>query len=331
MKLWEIEAPRKLTYTTVPDPAPGVGEALISIDFTGVSPGTELFAFRSGPTEMMTAPGYLATGTVADLGSGTTGIALGTRVLLSAPHGSMAVRSVDKLTPLPDDVGSDVACFTHLASLGHRCLHAGGYRPGDDVAVVGAGLVGVCTALVANLAGARVHSLDVLAERLALPQRLGIAVYDAGSAKLVDDITSASLQGIDLVVDTSGHWSGLYTATKVARHGSTICVLGVNRTLPSPETGQQLFDELFSFPSRFHYEGLTIVGCGGHPATADTPGTWFSKRAYEYLLGAMSDGRLDLDPLLTDHIEPSALDSLMGDIDAGQFSGLGAVLDWSAA
>ncbi|MFI0425033.1 hypothetical protein [Spongiactinospora sp. 9N601] len=50
--------------------------------------------------------------------------------------------------------------LTFLTSLGLLCLHAGTYQPGENVAVVGLGGVGVCAALVAALYGTRVHAVD---------------------------------------------------------------------------------------------------------------------------------------------------------------------------
>lgn len=329
MEIWELVGPRELEMRSRPDPEPGEGEVVVDIGCTAVSPGTELYAYRSGPTSMMVAPGYLAVGTVRSVGAGGDAGLAGRRVLLSAPHGSVARVDATGVTPIPDGVDFEGAVFTHLASLGHSSLHSGDYRAGDDVAVVGAGLVGMSTALVAAMAGARVHVIDIDPVRLELPERLGFDTYDAGSDDLGETIRAASVAGPAIVVDTSGSWSGFLTAVRIARKGSRVCVIGVNRALPTAEIGQEIFDELLTFPARFHYEGLRIIGCAGHPPKGDLSGDdWTSGRCRSYLLEAMAQNRLDLTPLVTKRVTPGDLPSVMESFDTGGDRPFGVVLDW---
>lgn len=329
MDLWELTAPGEMRLGSHPDPEPGPGQVLVELACTAVSPGTELHAYRSGPSAMMTAPGYLAAGLIRSVGPGAEGTEVGSRVVLSAPHGSMAVVDAATVTEIPDGVPFETASLTHLASLGHACLHAGGYRAGDDVAVVGAGLVGMCTALVAELSGARVHVLDILEERLDLPRRRGLFAHRADRDDLAEQFAEVSATGPAVVVDTSGSWSGLHSATQISRKGTRICVLGVNRQPPPAEVGESLFEELLTFPARFHYEGLHFIGCSGHPR--GEPGfadDWTQDRGRTYLLEAMARGRLDLGELITDRVAPDELASVMDAMDHGDPGSLGVILDW---
>ena len=332
MQRWDLDAPRSLVLRTLPDPEPLASDVVVEIACTAVSPGTEVHAFRSGPTDMMVSPGYLAAGTVRAVGAEVVDVRPGDRVRLAAPHGSVAVVEAASVTVLPDDVDFAQACFTHLAGLGHYCLHAGDYRAGDDVAVIGLGLVGMCTAAVATLVGARVHALDVAPERLALATDHGFAAYDARDPREHERAQAAALGGIDVVVDTSGAWTGLLTAARVARKGTRISVLGVNRRPPDPQVGAELFDELLSFPSRFHYEGLRLTGCGFHPRQdSELSAEWTAERCYRYLLDMMATGRLDLGGLITDRIRPGELGMVMQELDEGSPGRLGIIVDWSVA
>jgi threonine dehydrogenase-like Zn-dependent dehydrogenase len=329
VEIWELVGPRELEIRSRPDPEPGEDEVVVDIACTAVSPGTELHAYRSGPTSMMVAPGYLAVGTVRSVGSAADPDLGGRRVLLSAPHGSVARVDATSVTPIPDDVDFAGAVFTHLAGLGHASLHSGDYRAGDDVAVVGAGLVGMSTALVAEMVGARVHVIDIDPVRLELPARLGFDTYDAGSDDLSETIRAASVAGPAVVVDTSGSWSGFHTAVRVARRRTRVCVIGVNRSLPTAETGREVFDELLTFPARFHYEGLRIIGCAGHPRQGDPSGDdWTLGRCRSYLLEAMAQGRLDLTPLISERVSPGDLPRVMDSFDAGDERPFGVVIDW---
>lgn len=329
MHLWELTAPHEMRLGSHPDPDPGPGQVLVEVACTAVSPGTELHAYRSGPSAMMTAPGYLAAGFIRSVGSGVEGSEVGRRVVLSAPHGSMAVADAATATEIPDGVPFETACLTHLAGLGHACLHAGGYRAGDDVAIVGAGLVGMCTALVAELSGARVHVLDIDEGRLDLPRRLGLLAHRADRDDLAERFADVSAAGPAMVVDTSGSWSGLHSATRISRRGTRICVLGVNRQPPPADVGASLFEELLAFPARFHYEGLHFIGCSGHPRGEPTSvDEWTQGRGRTYLLEAMASGRLDLGELITDRVAPDELASVMEAMDRGDLRSLGVILDW---
>lgn len=329
MEVWELVAPRELELRSRPDPEPGEGDVVVDIACTGVSPGTELYAYRSGPTSMMVAPGYLAAGTVRSVGATADAGLVGRRVMLSAPHGSVARVDATSVTPIPDGVDFEGAVFTHLAGLGHASLHSGDYRAGDDVAVVGAGLVGMSTALVGELVGARVHVIDIDPVRLELPERLGFEVYDAGSDDLGESVQAASVAGPAIVVDTSGSWSGFHTAVRVARKRTRVCVLGVNRVLPNAETGRGVFDELLTFPAKFHYEGLRIIGCAGHPREGDLSGDdWTLGRCRSYLLEAMAQGRLDLTALISERATPADLPRVMKSFDTGEDRPFGVVIDW---
>ena len=332
MRTWEIAAPRELVFREQPDPQPGPEDVLVEIVCSAISPGTELHAYRTGPTEMMTSPGYLAAGTVIARGSEVDSVEVGARVRVSAPHASLALVPADGVTVLPDAVSFEEGCLTHLAGLGHYALHAGDYRAGDEVAVVGLGLVGMCSASVAELVGARVHGLDVVGSRLGRASDLGFATYDATDPAFAEAVSEASFGGIDVVIDTSGSWSGALTAVRVARKGTRISMLGVNRRPPDPEVGAELFAELLDFPARFHYESLRLTGCSFHPRSAVEPSAaWTAERCYRYLLDAMAAGRLDLGPLITDRVSPEEVGPMMEALDRGNLDHLAVIVNWRAS
>lgn len=330
MKRWKIVAPRALELLELDDPTPGPDEVLVRITHSVVSPGTELYAYREGPNPMMTIPGYLSAGEVMAVGPGVDEVSVGQRVRLGGPHESLTVARAKDVVPLPDGLDPALGALIHLPSLGHRCLHVAGYRAGDDVAVVGLGLIGVATALVALRSGARVHGLDVVPDRIEFARSLGIAAYDAREEGFADRVAAATLRGIDVVIDTSGGWSGLLTALKLTRRGTSVSVLGVNRFLPDASTGQALHDEMMTFPARFHYDAVRIIGGGGHPRQATVAQEdWSSERAYAYLLDEVVAGRLDFSPLIQERITPDRLPEVMSAFDEGRSDAIGVAIEWS--
>lgn len=103
------------------------------------------------------------------------------------------------------------------------------FQPGDTVAVVGAGPVGLCSAMAADVLGAsQVIVVDKVAARLKEAEKLGAVGVNAGSddpADAVLDLTD--WRGADVVIDAVGHESALLTACGLARSGGSISIPGV--------------------------------------------------------------------------------------------------------
>ncbi|MFT4397873.1 alcohol dehydrogenase catalytic domain-containing protein [Gordonia lacunae] len=102
-------------------------------------------------------------------------------------------------------------------------------QPGDTVAVVGAGAVGLCAAMAAKALGAaQVVVIDRVKERLKEAERYGAIAVDASEddpADAVLDLTD--WRGADVVVDAVGHESALVSAIALTRAGGTLSIPGV--------------------------------------------------------------------------------------------------------
>ena len=148
----------------VPDPGPG--EVLVRTLRSGVSRGTEALVFRGGvPRDqraVMRAPfqegelpgpvkyGYLNVGVVE---AGPPNL-LGRTVFCLYPHQSAYVVPVGSVVVVPDDVPPDRAVLAGTVETAVNALWDAAPLVGDRVAVVGAGMVGLCTArLLAGIPG----------------------------------------------------------------------------------------------------------------------------------------------------------------------------------
>ena len=165
----ELGSPDVITYGELPRPVPGPTDVLVRVEAVAVDP-VDTFV-RSGayrtPTPFPFVLGRDLVGTVADIGPGATGFAVGDRVWShSMGHGGRqgvtaeyCVVGVDRLYHLPDDVDAARAvavlhpvATAHLALFRHARL-----RPGETVLVIGgAGNVGRAATVLAARAGARV-------------------------------------------------------------------------------------------------------------------------------------------------------------------------------
>lgn len=168
---------------------------------------------------------------------------------------------------VPDELPTRVAVLTELFGVTHslelvaRMPRPGGFRPGDTVAVVGAGPVGIVHTAKARLMGAsEVIAVDPFAPRLALNADVGatrtVAAAAGGDevAAAVHDVTGG--RGVDVVVDATGHPASFAPSLELLRDGGTLIEVGAFVDLGTVPVN----------PASILGRNLTIVGVAGEDA-----------------------------------------------------------------
>ena len=117
------------------------------------------------------------------------------------PHANLTLRRV------PEGMSDGVALFAgDVMGTGYHAIAEAGFEPGDVVAVLGLGPVGLCAVQVARAAGAAgVIAIDSVADRLRAAESFG-----AQAVHLFEDDPAAvkratSGRGVDVAVDAVGH------------------------------------------------------------------------------------------------------------------------------
>jgi 2-desacetyl-2-hydroxyethyl bacteriochlorophyllide A dehydrogenase len=100
------------------------------------------------------------------------------------------------------------------------------FRPGDVVAVVGAGPVGLCAVMSAGVLGASaVIAVDPVAARLKVAESLGaVAVTPEEAEDTILDLTD--WRGADVVVDSTGNPRALEAIAGYVRMGGSVSIPG---------------------------------------------------------------------------------------------------------
>ncbi|AXI78852.1 3-hydroxyacyl-CoA dehydrogenase NAD-binding domain-containing protein [Peterkaempfera bronchialis] len=165
---------------------PGRGELRIRAAWSLVSPGTELhYLDRSARTGERFPLGYCSAGTVEATGPGTPGFAPGDRVIAmgwgEAVHADVVTVPHRLCRQVPDRLGLDHAVVACLAATAVHAVDRATLCDGDEVAVVGAGIVGQLAAQTAAARGHPVTLLDVRQDRLRGAATLGLDVAEAGA------------------------------------------------------------------------------------------------------------------------------------------------------
>ncbi len=168
---------------------------------------------------------------------------------------------------LPDDVAvlTELFAVTHSLDLAAKMPRPGGFAPGDSVAVVGVGPVGVVHAAKASLLGAgRVVAVDRFPARLDIAADLGatdcvLAGDDADET--VAAVRAIVAGGVDVVVDATGHPDSFGPAMGLLRDGGTLLEVGAFVDLGPVELN----------PADLLGRNLTLVGVAGEDARAYDP------------------------------------------------------------
>jgi len=219
-KAFWVAAPGIGEIRTEPVPAPGAGEVIVQARFSGVSRGTEVLVFRGGVPASergrMRAPfqqgdfsgpvkyGYASVGRVVD---GPSALA-GRDVFCLYPHQSRYVVPASAVRPLPDGVPAARAVLAANLETAVNAVWDADVRPGDRVAVVGAGTVGCLAAwLAGRIPGCEVQLVDVQAAREDVATRLGVSFAMPDDARREADVVlhaSATAAGLATALDLAG-------------------------------------------------------------------------------------------------------------------------------
>lgn len=182
------------------------------------------------------------------------------------------------LAPLPDNVTDEQALFVgDILTTGWTGAAEAGIEPGDVVAVVGCGPVGLCAARAAPVFGAaHVVAVDPVPRRRAAAGEAGAnAAEPAFAADAVRDLTAG--RGADVVLEAVGTDAALALAIDLVRPRGTIVAVGAHHSTAMP----------FPTGRAFGLE-LTLRFAVGVPI-----------RWRDTLLPLIADGRLDPTPIVS--------------------------------
>lgn len=135
------------------------------------------------------------------------------------------------LIPMPTTLPDERVLFLgDILTTGFLCGLNGGIKPGDFVAVVGCGPVGMLAQMSAKVMGAaRVYGIDSVPERLEMAQRFGsvpINFQEKDPKTVIASDTDG--RGADVALEAVGGKAPLDTAIRVVRPHGTVSIVGVH-------------------------------------------------------------------------------------------------------
>lgn len=289
--------------------APGRGEVLARALASGVSQGTEMLLFRGeGPTPFdpsLDAPGaptyprrygYAWVGEVVARGEGAE-LAVGDRLFALAPHGDVHLLGPGAARGLPRVIPSERAVLAANLETAVTCVWDAGIGLGDEVVVLGGGVVGLLVVALARRAGARVRLIEPSERR----RQVGLALGAAEAIRPEDDRPCGDA---DVVIAATGDPSELDRAIAHAAREATVTVASFYGARRSPvELG-----------AAFHRRRLRLRASQVSSIPPERAPRWDHGRRFALVCRLLEDAALDLllDPPVPFDDAPSVYAELAG-------------------
>jgi (R,R)-butanediol dehydrogenase/meso-butanediol dehydrogenase/diacetyl reductase len=152
-------------------------------------------------------------------------------------HGGLAqfvAAPASTLRPIPEDCADIDAALAQPLAVGLHAVSRAGVRPGDSVAILGAGAIG--SFVLAGLAGHNgpVIAIDIDKDRLDTARALGATdtrLVDNGASS--EDLRSLFPDGLGVVIESSGVPGSAQKAFALAARGGSVLLVGLTKQ-PQP-------------------------------------------------------------------------------------------------
>ena len=344
MKALVFHGPGERSWDTVPDPALAAEtDAIVRIDSATIC-GTDLHILKGDVPEVQprTILGHEAVGTVVEIGDAVTTLEPGDRVLVSCitscgrcrfckeghyglctgGGGWIFGHLIDGLQAefarvpfadtsvykIPAELSDDQVVFLAdiLPTAYEIGVLAGRVEPGDTVAVVGAGPIGLAAVMTARLlTPGRIVALDVADARLAKARELGadVTINNGRTDAVAEVMELTEGLGADVAIEAVGVPETFELCTDLIRPGGRVANVGVH-----------------GHPATLHLERLWIRDVTITTGLVDTFTT-------PKLLRLIAEGRLDPTPFATHRFDLDEMTEAYDTFaDAGRTNALKVVL-----
>ena len=284
MKREEVDLPKtmraavyrgvdEVRVETVPVPEIGDGEVLVRIDTCGIC-GTDLKKIHTGSHSAPRIFGHEMAGTIAAVGRGVAGFAVGDRVMAYhhipcghcyycrkqtfaqcevykkvgctagfAPSGggfAEYIRVMDwivrgGLVRIPDGVPFEQAAFIEPTNTCFKAVELLDLKPDETVLVIGQGPIGITLAALAQRTGATVLTSDLYPERHAVAAKFGLAhPLDAAGDVVAAARSATDGRGADVCLLAVGGNALIRIAMDAVRPGGRVMLFAATQHGEAP-------------------------------------------------------------------------------------------------
>ena len=195
-------------------------------------------------------------------------------------YAEYVVQTIKTVFPIPDAMPFDEAALCDTASIALHSAKRAGIEPGDIVASVGSGGMGLLVAMCAKAIGAARVVVVGGGKRLDRARRLGFETVDYHSGDpvaAVRDLTGG--RGVDAAIDSAGTRDSIQQSIGVLRKGGRVAFTGIPKETVQIDFQKIVLEEL------------------------DLHGVRANRNTMEEVIPLMADGRIPAAKLITHHFK----------------------------
>ncbi len=331
MKRLVITGPRQASFDDVDIPECPPDGLLVRANVTAVSTGTEIRVYRfipvdedgewlhggvrfpDGPIEN----GYSMVGEVAQVGSDVADFNVGDRVFCAGTHKEYAVSPASDAIKLTDEVTDEQGVFLNILGVGQLGLRHGEPRPGENVAIVGLGVIGLSAIAYCSAFGFRTVGIDFSESRRQVATAMGADLVldpaDDGLTQLVIEFFDG--RGADLVLETASAWPAIQTSLEIVRQDGNVVVVARHTDSPTfNPVGHPYMTTRYTLRASLGYRPNEL--------------RWDRTNSMKLTARLIANGSLLVDPMITHEFNWQDLPTVYHRLDQGDTDILGAVIRW---
>jgi 2-desacetyl-2-hydroxyethyl bacteriochlorophyllide A dehydrogenase len=331
MKRLIVTASRQVEFEEVPEPECPADGILVKAKVTAISQGTEIRVYRVVPVDeageflhaqipfqLPAENGYSMVGEVKEVGSDVRVYSIGDRVFVPCSHKQYAAVSANLAVKLSDEIPDEEAAFLNILEVSHIALRRGNPSVGENVAIIGQGVIGLSALAYCCAFGFRTLAVDLNERRLAISKKTGadlvLSPNETGFVEKIQNFFGGD--GADVVIEATSRWKGIRTAMEAARTEGKVIVVSRNTEVP----------DFNPVGHPFLGKKLELLTSYGYPHDGDR---WDRSRSIELTLDLLSRGKLNVKPMITHRLNWDELPEAYRRLDEGDPEMVGTVLRWS--
>jgi L-iditol 2-dehydrogenase len=193
-------------------------------------------------------------------------------------YAEYVVHTIKSVFRIPDGMAFDTAALCDTASIALHSVRRPGIEPGDLVASVGSGGMGLLVAMCARTLGAARVIVIGGGKRLERARELGFETVDYHDGDPVAQVRDWSGGiGVDVAVDSAGSKDSVGQAIGMVRKGGRVAFTGIPKE-----------------PTQVNFQKIVLE-------EIDLYGVRANRNTMELVIPLMADGRIPADRLITHH------------------------------
>ena len=284
--------------------------------------------------------GYSSAGYVIAIGKGVREFDVGDRVACAgagyASHAELVSVPTNLVVKVPDGVDLLEASFAAIGSIALHALRLSQVQPGESVAIIGAGFIGlIAVQLAKNVFNAKTVAIDIDSEKIELAKKLGadkgiVLSLEKDVINEVMEVTSGVGVDVAMVAAATKSSKPVNLGLKLLRDRGKLVVIGdipinVNRELMYEKEATLIVSRSYG-PGR--YDEIYEVKGLDYPIGYVR---WTLKRNMQSFLEFIKEGKISLKPLVSKVVAIDDTPSFYEELVSGRGKYIGVVISYNSS